>query len=118
MFAADDGIEFIGTLLHLLHSGIGHKVEDKQGCIYTCHHIGNLQVEQSVAAKAQVDAFAIEPTFQDVSMRHAGTGSATTLQDACSVEHHRFIAYRQVNGRLTDLREGVYADGKGSDAVI
>ncbi len=32
MLAADDGIEFVSTLLHLLHSGIGYEVKDCGRC--------------------------------------------------------------------------------------
>ena len=66
MLAADSGIEFIGTLSHLLHGSIGHKVEDKHRSVHTGYDIGNLQVEQGIAAKSQIDALTIEPTFQNI----------------------------------------------------
>lgn len=96
MLAADSGIEFIGTLSHLLHGSIGHKVEDKHRSVHTGYDIGNLQVEQGIAAKSQIDALTIEPTFQNIGMRHAGTGSAASLQDAGTIEYHRLLTFRQV----------------------
>lgn len=96
MLAADSGIEFIGTLSHLLHGSIGHKVEDKHRSVHTGYDIGNLQVEQGIAAKSQIDALTIESTFQNIGMRHAGTGSAASLQDAGTIEYHRLLTFRQV----------------------
>lgn len=96
MLAADSGIEFIGTLSHLLHGSIGHKVEDKHRSVHTGYDIGNLQVEQGIAAKSQIDALTIEPTFQNIGMHHAGTGSAASLQDAGTIEYHRLLTFRQV----------------------
>lgn len=54
MLAADSGIEFIGTLSHLLHGSIGHKVEDKHRSVHTGYDIGNLQVEQGIAANPRL----------------------------------------------------------------
>ena len=50
----------------------------------------------SIAAKSQIDALTIEPTFQNIGMRHAGTGSAASLQDAGTIEYHRLLTFRQV----------------------
>ena len=79
MLAADDGIEFVSTLLHLLYSGIGYEVKDKHGSIYASYDISNLQIEQGIATKAQIDTLAIEPTFQNIGMCHTRTRSTTTL---------------------------------------
>ena len=34
--------------------------------------------------------------FQNIGMRHAGTGSAASLQDAGTIEYHRLLTFRQV----------------------
>ena len=112
MLAADDGIEFVSTLLHLLHSGIGYEVKDKHGSIYASYDISNLQIEQGIATKAQIDTLAIEPTFQNIGMCHTRTRSTTTLQDTGTIEHHRFLALRQVHCRLSNLGKRIHSDRK------
>lgn len=118
MLATDDGIKAVGTLFHLLDGGVGHKVEHKHGSVYAGDDVGNLQVEQGVAAEAQVDALTIEPALQDIGVRHAGTGSAAALQDAGAIEYDRFAAFRQVHRRSGNVGKGVYTDGEGGDAVV
>ena len=95
MGLADDVVEWNEKGVHLSVVNIGNAVHYNQSWVGdSSDEVGDDEVELAVAAKAEVDDFAVKATGQDVGVSHAGTVSTSTLKQACAIHYDWFLANR------------------------
>ena len=105
--------------VNLLHVDVGNAVENYQARVGNgSDDIGNLKVELTVAAEAEVDDLAVEATLEDVGVGHAGPVGATALQDACAIHNDGFADFGQIDFGEFEGRAGRCADINAVDAVV
>ena len=119
VLVTQNAVELFSAGLNLVRHSVGNVIQHKYGGVLDAgHKFCNLQIQEGVAAEAQIDDGAVKAAGQDIGVGHTRTGGTATLQDAGTVHNDGTVGVGAVQDGLLNGVAFRNAQFQGLDFVV